>query len=508
MSTAHLSREEQLSQGHPALSPAAWEPTQSVLGTHYKRHPLAAGHMCQTTPHPTDISVCAPGACQSPPSTPRGGHTLKLQGWTLPPACSPALLPLSAPGGAEQNRNVSHSAWCRARLQIRIKTPQAASWNALSAGQRSSQMFIKEKTISHGCCSMTPWLQYWSNHLKTDLLTSGFLPNLGTNQWAYFHTCLLYIFNKHFEMTWDIDDNIGELLKDKLGCTPQIAVRQRRWLWDPQGFLVMKLEAKSVGGRCAYDHGGCRAGLWRRLSSHTDSVPKTLKALALVTSLILPPGIGAGIWKGRFSQAKKFPPNIIPTEHSRPPGCVSSGAIRGRQALLASRAVAVPELVSHGQWAYLIPMCSVTQSCPTLCDPIDRNLPGSSIQGILQVRILQWVAISSPRYLPIPGIKPRSPTSHALTDGFCTAEPPGKPLVLIVQKPISSQQECFINILKNSQEPFLVDRLLHPLYKNFSSFQWKRASFTPLCSLSIYPPWWATSHWAALRVQPGHWPLV
>ena len=93
-------------------------------------------------------------------------------------------------------------------------------------------------------------------------------------------------------------------------------------------------------------------------------------------------------------------------------------------------------------------MCSVTQSCPTLCDPIDRNLPGSSIQGILQVRILQWVAISSPRYLPIPGIKPRSPTSHALTGGFCTAEPPGKPLVLIVQKPISSQQECFINIQK------------------------------------------------------------
>ena len=35
----------------------------------------------------------------------------------------------------------------------------------------------------------------------------------------------------------------------------------------------------------------------------------------------------------------------------------------------------------------------VAQSCPTLCDPIDCNLPGSSVHGILQPRILEWVAI-------------------------------------------------------------------------------------------------------------------
>ena len=34
------------------------------------------------------------------------------------------------------------------------------------------------------------------------------------------------------------------------------------------------------------------------------------------------------------------------------------------------------------------------QSCPTLCDPIDSRPPGSSIPGILQARILKWVAIS------------------------------------------------------------------------------------------------------------------
>ena len=34
------------------------------------------------------------------------------------------------------------------------------------------------------------------------------------------------------------------------------------------------------------------------------------------------------------------------------------------------------------------------QSCPTLCDPIDGNLPGSPVPGILQARTLEWVAIS------------------------------------------------------------------------------------------------------------------
>ena len=36
----------------------------------------------------------------------------------------------------------------------------------------------------------------------------------------------------------------------------------------------------------------------------------------------------------------------------------------------------------------------VTQSCPTLCDPMDCCLPGSSVHGIVQARILEWVAIS------------------------------------------------------------------------------------------------------------------
>ena len=42
---------------------------------------------------------------------------------------------------------------------------------------------------------------------------------------------------------------------------------------------------------------------------------------------------------------------------------------------------------------------SVTQSCPTLCDPMDCSPPGSSVHGILQARILEWAAISFSSYL-------------------------------------------------------------------------------------------------------------
>ena len=39
----------------------------------------------------------------------------------------------------------------------------------------------------------------------------------------------------------------------------------------------------------------------------------------------------------------------------------------------------------------------VAQSCPTLCDPVDCSLPGSSLHGILQATILEWLAISFSR---------------------------------------------------------------------------------------------------------------
>ena len=55
----------------------------------------------------------------------------------------------------------------------------------------------------------------------------------------------------------------------------------------------------------------------------------------------------------------------------------------------------------------------VIQSNSTLCGPMDYSLPGSSVHGILQVRILEWTAFLSPGDLPDPGIEHRSPTVQA-----------------------------------------------------------------------------------------------
>ena len=51
----------------------------------------------------------------------------------------------------------------------------------------------------------------------------------------------------------------------------------------------------------------------------------------------------------------------------------------------------------HAQWGvhWGSVLCLVTQSCLTPCDPMDYSQPGSSVHGILQARLLEWVAITS-----------------------------------------------------------------------------------------------------------------
>ena len=55
----------------------------------------------------------------------------------------------------------------------------------------------------------------------------------------------------------------------------------------------------------------------------------------------------------------------------------------------------------------------ITQLCLTLCDPMDCSPPGSSVHGIHQARILEWVAISFSRRIPDLGIEPMSPALQA-----------------------------------------------------------------------------------------------
>ena len=66
----------------------------------------------------------------------------------------------------------------------------------------------------------------------------------------------------------------------------------------------------------------------------------------------------------------------------------------------------------------------ITQSCPTLCDPMDYSLPGSSVHGILQERIMEWVVMPS----AMGSSQPRDQTQASHTAGrFSPYDPPGKP---------------------------------------------------------------------------------
>ena len=75
-------------------------------------------------------------------------------------------------------------------------------------------------------------------------------------------------------------------------------------------------------------------------------------------------------------------------------------------------------ILLHGKWKLL-----VTQLCLTPCDPMDYSPPGSSVHGILQARILEWVALPSWGDLPDSGIESWSP---ALQADSLSPEPPGK----------------------------------------------------------------------------------
>ena len=105
----------------------------------------------------------------------------------------------------------------------------------------------------------------------------------------------------------------------------------------------------------------------------------------------------------------------------------------------------------------------VTQSCPTLCDPVDCSPPGSSVHGILQARILEWVAISFSRG----SSQPRDQTQVSRIAGRCfnlwaTSEAPKAQW----SPPISTP--CFMNFhttacLPDKLDLFLLKKCVFPL---------------------------------------------
>ena len=85
------------------------------------------------------------------------------------------------------------------------------------------------------------------------------------------------------------------------------------------------------------------------------------------------------------------------------------------------------ELKLKGFWIKTLTYATseAAQSCPTLCDPMDCSLQGSSIHGIFQARILKWVAISSSRGSSWPrGRTPVSRSAGRRFTAWATGEAP------------------------------------------------------------------------------------
>ena len=61
----------------------------------------------------------------------------------------------------------------------------------------------------------------------------------------------------------------------------------------------------------------------------------------------------------------------------------------------------------------------VTQSCPTLSDPMDRSLLGSSIHGIFQTRVLEWGAIAFSDLPSLASLQTQGKQNRALVLSFC-----------------------------------------------------------------------------------------
>ena len=82
-----------------------------------------------------------------------------------------------------------------------------------------------------------------------------------------------------------------------------------------------------------------------------------------------------------------------------------------------------------------------------LCHPMDCNVPGSSVHGILRARILNWVAILPPGDLLGPVVEPAFPMAPALVGGFFTTEPPGKPQTNVIS--LQYKIKCFLPKSRN-----------------------------------------------------------
>ena len=110
--------------------------------------------------------------------------------------------------------------------------------------------------------------------------------------------------------------------------------------------------------------------------------------------------------------------------------------------------------------------CSVTQLCPTLCDPMDCNPLGSSFHGIFQTRILEQVAICYTRGSSQLWDQTTYLVSPALAGRFFTTMPPGKPRAhAVIAKQKKKPFHCVLEDLYNDPSQILDGSWMTPKIK-------------------------------------------
>ena len=121
----------------------------------------------------------------------------------------------------------------------------------------------------------------------------------------------------------------------------------------------------------------------------------------------------------------------------------------------------------------------VVQSCLTLCDPMACSLPDSSVHGIFQARILEWVATPFSRGSSDPGIQPGSPALQAYS---LLSEPPE-----LIKWPlkVSKSTFCYVIVWFYKSSPLTLVKLLtycsilfFLIFDNISSFMYDVTSLT------------------------------
>ena len=115
------------------------------------------------------------------------------------------------------------------------------------------------------------------------------------------------------------------------------------------------------------------------------------------------------------------------------------------------------------------------QSCPTFCNPMDCSLPGSSVPGIFQARILEWVVMPSSRGASQPRDRNCFSCNSCISGKFFTTEPLGKPSEWLLE--VKHFCFTFMTSLSRKKPPiYHTDRSLH---------RWRKGDLEVLNNFSI-----------------------